>query len=98
MAVIVITVMALGAGCALLTEKVSSGSAPVVAGVASTNDSVAVAWIDAARKVNADLPVTPYSPLVDAALGSLASLAAASGGWLVRHGQQKAVDKAKPSV
>jgi hypothetical protein len=83
------------AGClSALTSHPSPEAYAVQQGLASTNDSQAVAWLNVARSINASVTPSPLKEPVDLALFSLVTLASAAAGWLARHQTQRR-DKSK---
>jgi hypothetical protein len=73
-------------GCSsLLPSTASPTSAPVVSGIATTNDSTVVAEIKEMQAVNKTMNPTQTEPIIDAGLGGLAMMLTAFGGWYARH-------------
>lgn len=73
-------------GCSsLLPSTASPTSAPVLEGIASTNDSAVVAQIKELQAVNKTMNPTQTEPIIDAGLGGLAMMLTAFGGWYARH-------------
>lgn len=76
----------LACGCAaMLGNKASPSSPPVITGAATTNDPVAVAYVKLAREVNSAVNVTPTAPLVNDLLIGLTAVLSAAAGYYTRH-------------
>jgi len=76
-------------GCgSLLTKQASPTSLPVQSGLATTNDLQSVAIIREVQAANAAFNPTPSEPIVNAALGALATLISLGSGWWLRHQTQ----------
>lgn len=66
------------AGCkSLFATNASPTSAPVLAGVATTNQTVATAYLETAQALNAAIP-GPWQPLVTAGISVLSAIAGAA--------------------
>lgn len=92
---ILLAVIMTAGGCAsLLGTKPKPTDIIVTAGLAGTNDVNAVAYINAARALNAVANPTPYQPLINEILLGLGTIAAAAGGWYARNHTAAAVTAA----
>jgi len=69
----------------LLTKQATPNSIAVSSGLATTNDLAVVAQIRELQMLNKSLNPTQTSPLIDVALGGIAMMLSAFGGWYARH-------------
>ena len=91
---LVAALLAVTSCASLLGTKPKPTDPVVTTGLATTNDVNAVAYINAARQLNAALNPTPTEPLINGILLGLGTIAAAAGGWYARNHTAKTTDAA----
>ena len=95
LSVLLLTSLVLFASCkSLLVATPSPTSLPVTMGLVDTNQPNVVAYLEAARKLNAVANPTPYAPAIDGILAGAAALTGAFAGWYARHTTAKATELA----